>query len=347
MINITYSLEELNQIFEGQGLPTYDRHMLSRLVKLGFIMREEPISGQAIRYPSDALNILKAFSLASNCIYGYGLGSRVDNRNALFFVAKAINTSFKRYCQTENVDKGLLVPHFLNVLTSMTPISTVEVSGRHIVTGCLNGENGRYVIFNAFPEDNVRILEKTIDKDGMPTIKFFAAVFFYFYNIIEGNIKANMFDNTRAFLNFVKNTPIPEGVDNSGSSISDINPLGEKTKSIIPANLTMLKDKTKMLLSTYDTSDSSLEMMSHTVEAANSLTTVLGLLAVLDRFNGNKKDINAWLEFLLRYDNHTLWLTKEIVKPAMVEIGCNVEAFDAKTIYLAAEFMASLGYISR
>ena len=340
------TIEDITQQLNKTGLPRIDRHVIRRLIQSGFLEREEQEIGLPSLFPADTITALKALSLASICIYGYGPGSRVDNKNTLFFIARAITKSFDYLRTREERSEQVIMKDFISVLNNMPPLITIDENGqKHSLVGHLIGENGKYILFDSIPDEQASLVKKTIDKDGMATIKHFTVAYFYFISILEGNIVDDMYENTKAFMEFMKNTPTASGTDTSIALISDIKPLGEKTKSFVPANINNLKSKTSCLLSMYNDEDS-LNMLSDASEAASSLTTVLGLLAVLTQYEGNKNDINAWFEFMLRCDNQTLWLTKEIVKPALISMGCHVEAFEAKTIFLAAEFMATLGYIS-
>ena len=344
MQNDFITIEEISQTLNRTGLPKMDRHVIGRLSQAGFLTRIDNGIGLPSLFPKESINALKALSLASICIYGYGPGSRVDNKNTLFYIAKAIAKSFAYLRTREERSEKVIMKDFISVLNNMPQLSTIAENGKISLIGYIIGDNGNYMLFNSIPEEQASLVKKTLDKDGMHTIKHFAVAYFYFIEILEGHIVENMYDNTKAFIEFLKDTPTPSGIDTSVASASYIKPLGDRTKAFIPANLNKLKTKTTSLLSVYEDKND-LNMVECASEAAHHLTTVLGLLSVLDIYNGNKKDVNSWLEFILRCDNHTLWLTKEVVKPALIKIGCNIEAFDARTIFLAAEFMANIGYL--
>ena len=73
------TIEDITQQLNKTGLPRIDRHVIRRLIQSGFLEREEQEIGLPSLFPADTITALKALSLASICIYGYGPGSRVDN----------------------------------------------------------------------------------------------------------------------------------------------------------------------------------------------------------------------------------------------------------------------------
>ena len=336
------TLDEIIKRLDATGLPKMDRHVIRRLYQAGFLSRQDAGIGLPSLFPVDSINALKALQLASISIYGYGPGSRVDNKNTIFFIARAISNCYMRIRKREHRIDNVLMRDFINVLNVSPGINILDKDdGKLSLAGYLVGGKANYILIDDIPEEQATLVKKTLVRDGMDTIKHFATIYFYFISILEGNIVEDMYENTKAFLNYVKNTPTASGADISTTLISDMKPFGEKTKSFITANENKAKAKTTYLLSTYDNANT-VDFPSPTIELA---TTVLNLLALLETCKHNQKDIMAWLDFSLRYDNHTLWLTREVVKPALVRIGCNIDAFDANTLYLAAEFMVNLGYL--
>ena len=336
------TIDEILKRLDATGLPKMDRHVIRRLYQAGFLSRQDAGIGLPSLFPVDSINALKALQLASLSIFGYGPGSRVDNKNTIFFIARAISNCYMRIRQREHRIENVLMRDFINVLNVSPAINILDKDdGKLALSGYLVGDSANYVLLDEIPEEQATLVKKTIDKDGMNTIKHFAIIYFYFISIIEGNIVEYMFENTQSFLDSVKNIPITGGFDTSTTLISDIKPFGDKTKAFVPANTSKTKAETSCLLSMYDNANTD-ALLTHITESA---TIVLGLLATLERCENNKKDIIAWLDFILRYDNNTLWLTREVVKPALSRIGCNIDAFDAKTLYLAAEFMVNLGYL--
>lgn len=337
------TLEEISQRLEAIGLPKYDRHLMRRLCNAGFITRQESGPGLPSAFADDSINRLKAMYLASNCIYAYGHSSRVDNKITLFFMARALHDCYMRLINKEGQKRNpVLVKDFLLALKDMQKLQESDFESKYALYGYFKGTEAQYMIFESISDEQASLVNKTIEKDGKDTINHFAVVYFYFLSIVNGTLVSDIYENTREFLSFIKDTP---GLATSVSNISDMNPLGEKSKAYIPANMNSLRSKTTSLLKMYDGNNETSGLLGETSKAADALTRILGLLAVLERFEGNKRDVSTWLDFILRYDNDTLWITKSIVKPALINIGCNVTTFNEKDLYLAAEFLANMRYL--